>query len=96
MGYFANISGSLVVEHFTGDNIPTSSGNWISHSYAHVNVGFTYDSSSQVFYPPQLYPSWTLDKDTQMWEPPISEPTRLGDELYYWSEEIQNWVSSSI
>ena len=96
MGYFANISGSLVVEHFTGDTIPTSSGNWISHSYAHVDVGFTYDSSSQVFYPPQPYPSFTLDKDTQMWEPPIPEPTRSGDELYYWSEEIQNWVSSSI
>jgi hypothetical protein len=96
MGYFANISGSLVVEHFTGDTIPTSSGNWISHSFSHVYEGFTYDSSSQVFYPPQLYPSWTLDKDTQMWEPPIPEPTRSGDELYYWNENNQTWVSSSI
>ena len=91
MGYFANISGSSVIEHFTGDNIPTSSGNWISHSYAHVDVGFTYDSSSQVFYPPQPYPSFTLDKDTQMWDPPIPEPARSGSEIYYWNEDEQNW-----
>lgn len=96
MGYFANISGSLVVEHFTGDNIPTSSGNWISHSYAHVDVGFTYDSSLQVFYPPQPYPSFTLDKDTQMWDPPIAEPARSGSEVYYWNEDQQNWVTGSI
>lgn len=91
MGYYANISGSLIVEHFTGDFIPTSSGTWISHSFAHVDVGFTYDSSSQVFYPPQPYPSFTLDKDTQMWVPPVAEPSRSGSEIYLWNEEEQNW-----
>lgn len=93
MGYYANISGSLVIEHFTGDNIPTALGIWISHSYAHVDVGFTYDSSSQVFYPPQPYPSFTLDKDTQMWIPPVVEPLRSGSEVYLWNESEQNWYT---
>ena len=96
MSNFANISGSLVTEIFVGDNQPTSSGTWISHSYAHVAVGFTYDTGSQVFYPPQPYSSWTLDKDTQMWDPPIAEPSRSGSEIYYWNEEEQNWSTGSI
>ena len=93
MGYFANISGSLVIEHFTGEYIPTSSGNWFSHSYAHVGIGFTYDSELQVFYPPQPFESFTLNKSTQMWEPPIVEPTRSGSEVYLWNELEQNWYT---
>lgn len=96
MGYFANISGSLVIEHFTGETIPSSSGNWLSHSFAHVDVGFTYDSDLEVFYPPQPYPSFTLNKTTQMWEPPIPEPERFGEEIYRWNENEQNWVTGSI
>ena len=96
MNNFANISGSLVTEIFVGENQPTSSGTWISHSYMHVQAGFTYDTDLEVFYPPKLYPSWTLNKDTQMWEPPIAEPARSGSELYYWNEEQQNWVTGSI
>ena len=91
MGYFANISGSLIIEHFTGDHIPTSPGTWISHSYAHVDVGFTYDSELEVFYPPQPYPSFNLNKTTQMWEPPVAEPIRSGSEVYFWNESEQNW-----
>lgn len=91
MGYFANISGSSVKEHFTGDNIPTTPGTWISHSYAHVDVGFIYDSGSQVFYPPQPYPSFTLNKNTQMWEPPVAEPVSSGSEVYSWNESEQSW-----
>lgn len=93
MGYFANISGSLVIEHFTGDSIPTSSGNWMEHNFAHVDIGFTYDSELNLFYPPQPYPSFTLDKNTQMWDPPLAEPARSGSEIYLWNEEEQNWVS---
>lgn len=93
MGYFANISSSLVVEHFTGDTIPTTPGTWISHSYAHVDIGFTYDSDSQVFYPPQPYPSFTLDKETQMWDPPIAEPIATGSEVYGWDESTGKWFN---
>jgi len=96
MGYFANISGSLVIEHFTGETMPSSSGNWLSHSFAHVDVGFTYDSDLEVFYPPQPYLSFTLDKTTQMWEPPIPEPERFAEEIYRWNENQQNWGTGSI
>lgn len=96
MNNFANISGSLVTETFVGENQPTSSGTWISHSYMHVGVGFTYDTDLQVFYPPQLYPSWTLNKDTQMWEPPVEEPICSGSVMYNWNEVQQNWVTGSI
>ena len=93
MGNFANISSSLVVEHISGDSIPTSSGNWLSHSYTHVDIGFTYDTNLEVFYPPQPYPSFILDKTTQMWDPPVAEPARSGSELYYWNEDELRWDS---
>ncbi len=91
MAHFANISDSgVVLEHFTGDSIPTSEGNWIEHTYQPVYEGFTYDSDLEVFYPPEMFPSWTLNKNTQMWEPPITEPT--DGKLYTWDEENQAWV----
>jgi len=93
MGYFANISGSLVIEHFTGDSTPTSSGNWISHLNPHVGPNFTYDSETEVFYPPEMYPSWTLDKTTQMWISPAAEPARSGSEVYQWNEDELRWDS---
>lgn len=90
MKYFANISDSgLVLESFWGDQTPEKEGNWIEHEYMHVFRGCTYDSDLKVFYPPEMFPSWTLDKNTQMWQAPIAEPT--DGKLYIWNEENQSW-----
>ena len=54
-----------------------------------AGVGYTYDATRDAFIPPQLYPSWTLDEDTCLWEPPIAYPD--DDNMYIWNEETQAW-----
>jgi hypothetical protein len=68
MGYYANISGSNVIQNIVSDSIPVSEGNWIEHSHMHVCDGFIYDSG--IFYPPCPYEGWILNKDTLLWEDP--------------------------
>jgi len=54
-------------------------------------VGFTYDKERDAFYGPQPFPSWILNEDTCMWEPPVAQPNADGDERYEWNEENQSW-----
>lgn len=55
----------------------------------YAGIGYTYDSTRDAFIPPQLYPSWTLNETTCLWEPPTERPT--GDARYSWNEETQTW-----
>ena len=69
-------------------------GNWIQTSYNNnfrkqfAGIGFTYDSTADVFVEPQPYPSWTLNSNHD-WQPPTPKPN--GE--YYWSEEELEWVA---
>ena len=67
---------------------------WIQTSYNHnfrkmyASIGFIYSESADVFYPPQPFPSWTLDSNFD-WQPPISMPSDYGmDNKYNWDEEL--------
>jgi hypothetical protein len=54
----------------------------------YAGIGFTYDSSNDVFYAPQPYPSWTLDTNTWSWKAPLPYPVAGDDEeRYQWNEE---------
>jgi hypothetical protein len=70
-------------------------GEWVQTSYngtfrAHyAGIGYTWDAINQVFYPPQPYPSWHLDKDWN-WQAPVPYPDD-GNE-YVWDEQSQNWI----
>jgi len=57
-----------------------------------AGVGYSYDAGRDAFIPPQLFPSWTLNEDTCLWESPISYPSDGG--LYKWDEESATWVES--
>jgi len=52
--------------------------------------GFVYDANNDVFYPPQPYPSWSLDTATWTWHAPVPYPQ--DDGFYSWDESVQNWV----
>jgi hypothetical protein len=52
--------------------------------------GFTYDPERDAFIPPKNYPSWVLNEETCLWEPPIPYP-RDGF-MYTWDEETTSWV----
>lgn len=56
----------------------------------YAGVGYTYDQTNDVFYPPQPFPSWTLSQTTWLWEPPVSYPN--DGQIYRWDEVQQNWI----
>ena len=56
-----------------------------------AGIGFTYDESKDVFIPSKLYPSWTLNDDTCMWEPPVDRPNASDGKAYTWNEDTQAW-----
>lgn len=51
----------------------------------YASVGGIYDKKRDAFYSKQPYPSWTLNEETCLWEPPYPEPT--DGAIYYWDEE---------
>lgn len=57
-----------------------------------AGIGFTYDASRDAFIPPQTYPSWTLNEETCLWEPPVPYPDDNG--LYGWNEDAQSWEAT--
>ena len=89
--------------------VDSSPGTWIQTSYnTHGNqhpegrplrgnyagIGYTYDSTNDVFYAPQPYPSWILNNNTWLWESPIPYPT--DGKRYIWDETITNWVEHNV
>lgn len=70
-------------------------GDWVQTSYnnnfrAHyAGIGYTWDAENNVFYPPQPYPSWTLNEHWN-WVAPVPYPD--DDNTYTWDEEQQEWV----
>jgi hypothetical protein len=73
--------------------------NWKQCSYNHnfrasyAGIGYIYDATNDVFYPPQPYPSWTLDQTTWLWSAPVTYPS--DGKMYFWSESDGNWLRES-
>jgi hypothetical protein len=63
-------------------------GNPLRKNYA--GIGYTYDDQRDAFIPPKSYPSWILNEDTCLWDPPVPRPDEPG--LFYWDEELGDWV----
>ena len=56
----------------------------------YAGIGFTYDVGRDAFIPPQPFPSWTLNEETCLWEPPVAYPE--DGNAYIWDETTQTWV----
>lgn len=85
--------------------VDSSPGEWIQTSYnthggVHsgggvplrknfAGIGYTYDRQRDAFIPPQPFPSWLLNDDSCLWEPPVPCPTDGG--MYAWNESTQSW-----
>ena len=71
--------------------------NWKQTSYNakirknYAGVGYTYDAQRDAFVPPQPFPSWVLNEDTCLWEPPVAYPT--DGQRYQWDEATTSWVA---
>jgi len=86
--------------------VDTQVGTWVQTSYNthggqhtlgntplrknYAGIGYTYDSTRDAFYAPQPYASWTLNKTTFIWEPPVAHPDDGKD--YAWNEDTTSWV----
>ena len=56
----------------------------------YAGVGFIYDSELDAFYPPQPFPSWSLNTETCGWEAPVPHPE--DGTYYHWDEQTLSWV----
>ena len=72
--------------HYSPDGKPDS-GTALRKNYA--AIGDHYDAAAHAFYSRQPYPSWTLDRNTFLWTPPVPYPDT--DYVYYWNEVAQCW-----
>ena len=91
-------------KEFFDSFVGTSPGQWIQTSYNtfgnkhpenkplrgnYAAIGYTYDFINDVFYRPQPFPSWILNKSTWLWEAPIPYPN--DNKKYVWDESTQSW-----
>jgi hypothetical protein len=60
----------------------------------YAGIGYTYDSDRDAFIPPQPYPSWTLNEETCLWNPPTPTPT--DNKPYMWDEATLSWVEVTL
>ena len=91
-------------------NLLGADTNWVRTSYnnnirfRYAGIGMKHDSTNDVFYEQQPYPSWTLNTSTWNWEPPVAFPDDAGgrkidDEgiptehvSYAWDEDSTSWA----
>lgn len=62
----------------------------------YAGIGYSYNRQLDAFIPPKPYPSWVLDMNTGLYNPPIPVPTDAGQgdppNMYTWDEEEQGWT----
>ena len=56
-----------------------------------IGLGFDWDAERDVFIAPQPFPSWSLNEETFVWEPPVPKPA---EGIWVWNEADGVWVES--
>jgi hypothetical protein len=58
----------------------------------YAGIGYTYDPQRDAFIPPKPLPSWVLNEQSCLWEPPVPMPD---DRILFWNwnESEQKWDS---
>jgi hypothetical protein len=56
-------------------------------NYAGLN--YIYDDTRDAFIPPKPYPSWVLNENSCLWEPPVPMPD--DGNIYQWNENTLTW-----
>lgn len=72
---------------------PTTEKNKARNRKNYAGVGYTYDPTLDIFYPPKPFASWSLNVNTGKWKSPKPYPTD-GKE-YTWDEESLAWKELS-
>jgi hypothetical protein len=61
-----------------------------------AGIGYTYDSSFDVFIAPRPYPSWKLNYTNYQWEAPVVMPEEIEGFIWKWSEYNLEWIKVDI
>jgi hypothetical protein len=87
--YYSEFTGYKVkrTSYNTTAGTHTSGGTPFRKNYA--AIGGYYDENLDAFIHPKNFPSWVLDEETCLWEPPTPQPT---DRSTWWDEENQVWA----
>jgi hypothetical protein len=56
----------------------------------YAGIGYTWDPTRDAFIPPKPYPSWSLNEQTCLWNPPVARP--IDNNRYNWDEATTSWV----
>ena len=84
--------------HYEPNSDTPDEGEALRGNYA--GIGYTYDSTNDVFYGPKPYSSWVLGTNSWLWNPPITRPSDSGEVLYKWNEDLyqsdntKGWVEN--
>mgnify|MGYP007066207424 CR=1 FL=1 len=92
-------------------NLLGADTNWVQTSYnnnirfRYAGAGMKYDSTNDVFYEQQPYPSWGLNTSTWVWDAPVALPDDAGvDDVdnpteyvsYDWDEGSTSWINRTV
>lgn len=72
--------------HYNQQGEPDGPG--LRKNYA--GIGYSYDPLLDAFIAPKPFPSWLLDTQSCLWEPPVPYPT--DGKAYYWDEATLSWL----
>jgi len=61
-----------------------------------AGIGHIWDEERDAFYPPQPYPSWTLNEDSCIWEAPVPQPAPKEGVYHMWDEDTLSWKEVQI
>jgi len=78
--------------HYSSETGQPDGGMPLRANYA--GIGYIYDASNDVFYPPKPYPSWTISSPTWTWMPPVAMPT--DGKQYTWDEAKKQWEEVAV
>ena len=78
-------------KHYAPNSDTEDSGTPLRKNYA--SIGGSYDGVG--FYSPPPHASWTLNKTTYLWEPPITDPggDTYWDEDAYQADNTKGWTN---
>lgn len=60
-----------------------------------ASVGSTYDETLDAFIPLSEYPSYVLNEEKALWEPPVQKPSPDSDgdqRVWVWDEDSLQWI----
>jgi hypothetical protein len=58
----------------------------------YAGIGFSYDSTNDVFISNQPFPSWVLNTTIWGWESPVPIPAELEGQKIMWDEATLSWM----